>query len=397
MITDRQIFQTFLGLPAIVEDPMEIVKAEGVYMYDRDGKDYLDLVSGVSVSNVGHCHPKVVEAIKAQVDNYMHLMVYGDIVQSPQVRLSKLLVDNLPETLNSVYFVNSGSEAIEGALKLAKRATGRTTLVHFDNAYHGGTAGALSMMGREYYRSAFRPLLPCTKELQFNNTEQLEEIKEDTFAVVMEPVQSEAGVIIPKKGFLEAVRRRCNEVGALLIFDEIQMGMGRTGSIFAFRKLGVTPDILCLAKALGGGMPLGAFIASRNLMNLLTFNPVLGHITTFGGHPVCCAAGLAALHVIIDDDLAAKAEAKGLKFQKAIEDHKTVRDIRRIGLFLGIDIDENIDTGKLLSQFRSNGLLGDLFLFREHAFRIAPPLTITDNEIDIAITRVIKTLDSMTK
>ena len=213
----------------------------------------------------------------------------------------------------------------------------------------------------------------------------------------MEPVQSEAGVIIPKKGCLEAVRRRCDEVGALLIFDEIKMGMGRTGSIFAFRKLGVTPDILCLAKALGGGMPLGAFIASRNLMNLLTFNPVLGHITTFGGHPVCCAAGLAALHVIIDDDLAAKAEAKGLKFQKAIEDHKTVRDIRRIGLFLGIDIDENIYTGKLLSQFRANGLLGDLFLFREHAFRIAPPLTITDNEIDIAITRVIKTLDSMTK
>lgn len=395
MLTDRQIFQTNLGLPAIVDDPLEIVKAKGVFMYDAEGKDYLDLVSGVSVSNVGHCHPKVIEAITKQVNKYMHLMVYGDIVQSPQVRFAKLLTDHLPETLDSVYFVNSGSEAIEGAMKLAKRATGKTELVYFDNAYHGSTAGALSMIGRECYHKAFRPLLPCTKQLRFNDIEQLGEISEHTFAVVMEPIQSEAGVILPQPGFLEAVRKRCDEAGALLIFDEVQMGFGRTGALFAFQKLGVRPDILCLAKAIGGGMPLGAFIASRELMNLLTFNPVLGHITTFGGHPVCCAAGMAAMEVLLNENLIETAEEKGYIFAKAIIDHPAVKEIRQAGLFLGIDIDEKIDTGKLLRKFRDNRLLGDLFLFREHSFRIAPPLIINKNEINIALERVLKSLDEI--
>jgi Ornithine/acetylornithine aminotransferase len=393
MLTNRQLFQRNLGLPANVDDPWEIVKANNIYMYDADGKEYIDMVSGVSVSNVGHLHPKVVDAIKDQLEKYMHLMVYGDFVEAPQVQLAKLLCDQLPNSLDAVYFVNSGSEAIEGAIKLAKRITGKTELFHFDNAYHGGTTAALSMMGREYYKKPYRPLLPGTHELKFNDVDQLSEISENAFAVVMEPVQSEAGVIIPKKGFLEAVRKRCNEVGAMLIFDEVQMGFGRTGSLFSFQKFGVTPDILCLAKAMGGGMPIGAFISSKQKMNLLTFDPVLGHITTFGGHPVCCAAGLASLQLLLENDWISTADEKGKYLKDKLITHPLVKEIRQVGLFLGIDIDEKIHTGDLLHKFRENGLLGDLFLFRDHAFRIAPPLLITHEQLDEILHRVILTLN----
>jgi acetylornithine/succinyldiaminopimelate/putrescine aminotransferase len=283
---------------------LEIVRAEGIYMYGPDGTKYMDLISGVSVSNTGHGHPKVKEAVKNQVDLYMHLMVYGEIIQNPQVKYAQKLTELLPSALSSCYFVNSGSEAVEGALKLAKRFTGRSRIVSFRNAYHGSTHGALSIQGSEIYRNAFRPLLPDTFQIDFNDDSALEAIDSKTACVIVEPVQGEAGIIFPENNFLTKIRKKCNSAGALLIFDEIQTGFGRLGRMFAFERFGVVPDILLLAKALGGGMPLGAFISSNEIMSSLITNPSLGHITTFGGHPVCCAAGLASLNIIIDERLA---------------------------------------------------------------------------------------------
>lgn len=394
-LTNRQLFQTYLGLPAQTDNPWEIVKAKGIYMYDAQGKDYIDMVSGVSVSNIGHLHPQIVDAIKTQLDDYMHLMVYGDFVETPQVLLAQLLASHLGYGLDATYFVNSGSEAIEGALKLAKRATGRAEIIHMNNAYHGGTTGALSMMGSEYYKNAFRPLLPAIREINFNDFSHIDIISEDTAAVVMEPIQSEAGLIIPAPGYLEAIRQRCDEVGALLIFDEVQMGFGRTGSLFAFQKLNIRPDILCLAKAMGGGMPIGAFIANKDLMTKLSFNPVLGHITTFGGHPVCCAAALANLKLLLDTDWIATADEKGRQIAESMRLHPLVKEVRQVGLFVAIDIDDNVDTTLLLQRFRDNGLLGDLFLFRQHAFRIAPPICVTNEEVEEILRRVNNTLNSM--
>lgn len=394
-LTNRQLFQTYLGLPAQTDNPWEIVKAKGIYMYDAQGKDYIDMVSGVSVSNIGHLHPQIVDAIKTQLDDYMHLMVYGDFVETPQVLLAQLLASHLGYGLDATYFVNSGSEAIEGALKLAKRATGRAEIIHMNNAYHGGTTGALSMMGSEYYKNAFRPLLPAIREINFNDFSHIDIISEDTAAVVMEPIQSEAGLMIPAPGYLEAIRQRCDEVGALLIFDEVQMGFGRTGSLFAFQKLNIRPDILCLAKAMGGGMPIGAFIANKDLMTKLSFNPVLGHITTFGGHPVCCAAALANLKLLLDTDWIATADEKGRQIAESMRLHPLVKEVRQVGLFVAIDIDENVDTTLLLQRFRDNGLLGDLFLFRQHAFRIAPPICVTNEEVEEILRRVNNTLNSM--
>jgi len=303
MFTNRQLFLRHLGQTS--PDPMllEIVRAEGVYMYGKDGRKYIDLISGVSVSNTGHRHPAIVKAVKAQLDNYMHLMVYGEMIQSPQVRYAHRITSLLPESLNSCFFVNSGSEAVEGAMKLSKRYTGRNRIIYFRNAYHGSTQGALSIQGSELYRNAFRPLLPDTLQIDFNDEEALRHIDPATACVIAEPVQAEAGVIHPENDFLKKVRKRCDETGALLVFDEVQTGFGRTGSLFAMERFGVTPDILILAKALGGGMPLGAFIASSDIMSSLTSEPALGHITTFGGHPVCCAAGLASLDVILDENL----------------------------------------------------------------------------------------------
>ncbi|MBE0637933.1 MAG: aspartate aminotransferase family protein, partial [Bacteroidales bacterium] len=298
MLTSRQLFFGHLALPSQFPMGLEIVRAEGIYLYAPDGKQYIDLVSGVCVNNLGHCHPAVVEAVKNQLDNYMHLMVYGEFIQSPQVKLAKKLADLLPSPLNSVYLVNSGSEAVDGALKLAKRFTGRTEMVSFQNSYHGGTHGALSMLGNETLKSAYRPLLPDVRHLRYNDFEQLNLITELTACVLAEPVQAEAGVILPQDNFLTALRKRCTEMGALLIFDEIQTGFGRTGKLFCFEHYGVIPDILCLAKGMGGGMPIGAFIADRQVMLSLTTNPEFGHITTFGGHPVCAAAALANLEVL---------------------------------------------------------------------------------------------------
>lgn len=394
MLSNRQIFQMNMGLPSVVSDPIEITHAKGIYLYDDDGNAYIDLVSGVSVSNTGHLHPHVVAAIKTQLDRYMHTMVYGKFVQSPQTLLANKLASLLPASLDSVFFVNSGSEAIEGALKLAKRLTGRTEMVSFKNAYHGGTAGALSLLGNEGLKQAFRPLLPGTRQLEFNNFEQLTAINCHTACVLTEPIQAEAGIILPEKDFLKALRKRCDEVGALLIFDEIQMGFGRTGSLFAFEQLGVVPDILCLAKAMGGGMPLGAFISSKTNMQALTKRPELGHITTFGGHPVSCAASLAALEVLLNEKLIEQAGHKGQRFEEALLPIKMVKSIRRAGLMLGVELDAKAPIGELLKHLQKHKLIVDQFLFHQHSFRIAPPLTITENEISEVINMLTIALNS---
>ncbi|MEJ2594086.1 MAG: aspartate aminotransferase family protein [bacterium] len=379
--TNRQLFLRHLALPSVDKEAPEIIKAEGIYLYDVDGHQYIDLVSGVSVSNTGHGHPRILVAIKKQLDDHMHLMVYGKYIQSPQVRLARKLADHLPDSLQSVYFVNSGSEAIEGALKLAKRVTGRTELVSCRHAYHGSTHGALSLLGDEEMKYAYRPLLPDTRLIRYNSLEDLNMLTENTAAFLIEPIQAEAGIILPEDGYLKAVRKRCDEVGCMLIFDEIQMGFGRTGKLFAFEHYGVVPDILCLAKALGGGMPLGAFISSRENMLLLTHHPELGHITTFGGHPVSCAASHAALDVILDEKLAEGADQKGELFENELDSHPVIKAIRRKGLMLGVELKDPLTLPALMRLFKKNRLIVDQFLFNHSSFRIAPPLTISEEQI----------------
>jgi acetylornithine/succinyldiaminopimelate/putrescine aminotransferase len=396
MLNNRQLFLQHLAVPAEIPDAIEIVKAEGIFIYDPEGKTYIDLVSGVSVSNVGHRHPKVVQAIEEQLKKYMHLMVYGKYIQSPQVKLAGKLTSLLPENLQSVFFVNSGSEAIEGAVKLAKRITGRREIVAFKNAYHGSTHGALSILGNEEMKYAYRPLLPGIRFLQFNQETELENITEQTAAVVIEPVQAEAGILIPDKSYMKALRNRCNETGTLLIFDEVQMGFGRTGKLFAFEHFDIFPDILCLAKAMGGGMPIGAFVSGKEHMNTLTHNPALGHITTFGGHPVSCAAALASLEVILDENLTEQANTKGELFKNRLEEHAKVDHIRQAGLMLAVELKPEFSIPKLVKILQQNGLIVDQFLFNNHSFRIAPPLTITYEEIDKVVEKVIKSLDTLT-
>ena len=377
---------------------VEVERAEGSCFYTPEGKRYYDLVAGVSVSNVGHCNPVVVEAVQQQAARYMHVMVYGEFVEAPQVEYARRIAELLPDPLESVYFLNSGAEAVEGALKLAKRYTGRTELISFRRAYHGSTHGAMSMMGTpegEEWKAAFRPLLPDVQSLEFNDFEQLKRITTRTAAVLVEPVQGEAGVRLPREGFLEALRERCDEVGALLIFDEIQTGFGRTGEIFACVKYGVTPDIVCLAKALGGGMPLGAFVSSTEIMSTLSHSPVLGHITTFGGHPVCCAAGLAALNYIEANDLHHKAEEKGAMFERLLADHQQVLEIRRAGLLLAIELGVPDKLYRLMELFKEAGVMSDWFLYCDTAFRISPPLTISEAEIEECCQIIRRCLDEL--
>jgi len=360
---------------------IEMVKAEDCFLYDADGKEYIDLIAGISVCNVGHRHPKVVKAIKKQVDQYLHLLVYGELVETPQVKYAKLLTDHLPVTLNSVYFTNSGAEAVEGAMKLAKRATGRTEIVAFNKSYHGSTQGALSIMGDEYWRNAFRPLLPDISHLDYNSFEDLDKITERTACVIAEPVQAERGIYSPAAGWLKALRTRCDETGTLLVLDEIQTGFGRTGTLWAFEQYGVVPDILLLGKALGGGMPLGAFIADKKIMDLLMADPVLGHITTFGGHPVCCAAGYAAMKVLLKERLAEKVEEKEQLFLEYLK-HKKIRAVRSAGMLIAVEFD-SFETNKkvieacLNPQNELSAVLVDWFLFSPECLRIAPPLTIS--------------------
>lgn len=389
----RQLFLEYVGQTSGNPLLIEIDRAEGIYMYAPDGKRYTDLISGVTVSNIGHGNKYVTDAVCRQVNDYMHLMVYGEFVESPQVRYAQKIASVLPEPLESVYFVNSGSEAVEGALKLAKRYTGRTELIAFKNAYHGSTHGALSVMGGEEFRNAFRPLIPGVRHLNFNVIEDLKYITDKTAAVIIEPIQGEGGVRAAAPEYLKALRKQCDETGTLLIFDEIQTGFGRTGEVFATIKYGVTPDILVLAKALGGGMPLGAFISSHKIMECLKTNPVLGHITTFGGHPVCCAAGLAAFEYLIDSGIVKDVERKGRMFEDILTGHPLIKEIRRTGLLLAIEIGDEELNQRIIRDFVEEGLAPDTFLFCESAFRIAPPLIITDEQIEETCETIITSMN----
>lgn len=392
--TNRQMFMRYVAQTSFAPLSAEIERAEGVFMYTPDGKKIIDTVSGISVSNVGHCNPKVVQAVKEQAEKYMHLMVYGEMIQSPQVQLAKRLTDVLPKNLNNVYFVNSGSEATDGSLKLAKRFTGRKEIISFKKAYHGSTIGAMSIWGSDKYNKAYKPLLPGVKRLNFNSMPDLEKITDKTACVITEVIQSEGGLNIPDIEWVKALRKRCDDTGALLIFDEVQMGMGRTGKMFGFENFGVAPDIVNLAKALGGGMPIGAFVADKKIMESFC-EPALGHITTFGGHPVSAAAALASLNFIIDEKLPEKATAKGDFFESLIKDHPKVKRTWGIGLFRGIEVDKKVDMWKFLHKALENGVLSDLFIFRDHAFRFTPPLTITKEEIIYAVDLLKKTLDEV--
>ncbi len=380
----RELFYNHIAQTSDEPLAIDIERAEGVMLYGSNKKRYIDLISGVSVSNVGHCNPEVVQAIQAQAAKYMHLMVYGEIVQSPQVLYAQAITDILPAHLNSVYFVNSGSEAIEGAIKLAKRYTNRTEILSCHNAYHGCTNGAMSVMGCDDFTANFRPLLPDCHRIKHGNTEDIELISEKTAAVLIEIVQGEAGIRTVSKEYWKKLREKCNQTGTLLMFDEVQTGFGRTGTMFAFEQIGIEPDVLILAKSLGGGMPLGAFVADKILMNCFTHNPVLGHITTFGGHPVCCAAGLAALNVIKKEKLYEQVQQKSDLFVHFIEKMPHVKSIRRCGLMIAVDFEDKEFNFKVVKKTVEAGLLTDWFLFCDTALRIAPPLIINEKEIEEA-------------
>lgn len=379
-MTERELFLNHIAQTSPTPLAFEIAKAEGSMLYDINGKEYIDLIGGISVANIGHRHPKVIEAIQKQLDAYLHVMVYGEFIESPQVQYAKLLTEHLPESLNSVYFTNSGSEATEGAMKLAKRATGRTQIIAFKNSYHGSTQGALSVMGDEYWRNAFRPLLPDVLHLDYDSFESLNEITERTACVIAETIQAEAGIIVPSKDWMQALRKKCTETGTLLILDEIQAGFGRTGKLWGFQNFDVTPDILLLGKALGGGMPLGAFIADKKLMDAFTNNPVLGHITTFGGHPVCCAAGIAAFKVLLDENMISRVKEKEELFRSLLQ-HSEIRSVRSYGLWMAIEFDSFEKNKKVIDACIANGLMTDWFLFASNCLRISPPLNISDEQI----------------
>ena len=377
----RQLFLEHVGQTSDNPMMLEVERAEGIYLYGRDGKRWIDLISGVSVSAVGHGNRQVIDAICSQAQDYLHLMVYGEAVESPQVRYAQRIASLLPDPLDTVYFVNSGSEAVEGALKLAKRYTGRTEIIYYKNAYHGSTHGSLSVMGGEEYRNAYRPLLPDTRQIRFNEPADLRYVTPRTACVIIEPVQGEGGIFPADRDYLQALRDRCDQTGTLLIYDEIQTGLGRTGTLYFFQQYGIVPDILCTAKAFGGGMPLGAFIASNRIMSVLKTNPGLGHITTFGGHPVCYAAGLAALEYILSERLTEQADAKGALYESLLAGHPLVREIRRTGLLLGVEFGDSELTARIVLRAIDRGLMTEWFLFHDTAMRIAPPLTITDAEI----------------
>jgi len=397
MISQRQLFLQHVGQTSLEPLALKITKAKGTQLFDENNKSYIDLIGGISVSNIGHSHPQVIKAIQDQAEDYLHIMVYGELVQSPQVNYAHTLAQHLPESLNNIYFTNSGAEAVEGAMKLAKRFTGKSKILGAHQSYHGSTQGALSLLGDEYFRNAYRPLLPDVEQIHYNSFDDLTMIDQRTAAIILEPVQAEGGVIVPDLNWLKAVRQRCNDVGALLIFDEIQTGFGRTGSLFAFQKWGITPDVLLLGKALGGGMPLGAFISSQEIMQTLAFNPVLGHITTFGGHPVSCAAGLAAFNVLLEEGFCLQAEAKAQIFLERLQ-HPQIKAIRHCGLMMAVELD-SYDTVKklIMSVLERPGLsvFTDWFLFASNCFRIVPPLSITSEEIHLACDILLGALENM--
>lgn len=371
---------------------LEFESAKGVYLYGKDGTPCLDLISGIGVSSLGHSHPRIVQAVKDQAEKYMHLMVYGEYVQAPQVKFAEKLASLLPPQLQSTYFVNSGAEAVEGALKLAKRYTGRSEIIAFKNSYHGSTHGALSVMGNEEYKQAYRPLLPGVKFIDFNDQSCLDKITNQTACVIVETLQGEAGVRVPDTAYMQALRKRCTEAGTLLILDEIQVAFGRTGKLFAFEYFGIVPDILLLAKALGGGMPIGAFVSSNQIMSALSENPILGHITTFGGHPVCCAAGLAALETLLDENLIELVAEKEALFRQLLT-HPAIHEIRGRGLWFAVELESFDLNKKVIDRCIENGVIVDWFLHCSNSMRIAPPLVITQQEIEKACSVIVEALD----
>ena len=395
-MNQRELFLAHVAQTSESPLALQIVKAEGCTMWDKDGKSYLDLISGISVCNIGHRNAKVTTAIKDQVDRYLHLMVYGELVESPQVMYAHKLSSVLPTSLDSIYFTNSGAEAIEGAMKLAKKITGRTKMIAFNESYHGSTQGALSVMGSEYWRNAYRPLLPEVYHLDHNDIDQLYQIDQATACVIAEPIQAERGVLAPSKEWMKALRNRCQEVGALLILDEIQTGFGRTGSLFAFEQYHIQPDILVLGKAIGGGMPLGAFIAERSKMMELASNPILGHITTFGGHPVCCAAGLAALEVLLDEKLMDSIEIKRTLLKNKLQ-HPLIKSFRSVGMLMAIEFDSFEQNKKIIDRCIELGVFTDWFLFASNCMRIAPPLVITLDELSLACDIILQVCDEVYK
>lgn len=396
MLTQRQLFLQHVAQTNDAPLGLEIERAEGVYLYDVTGKKYIDLISGIGVSALGHCHPKVVQAVQEQAAKYMHTMVYGEYVQSPQVQLAKYVCDVLPSTLNAVYFTNSGTEATEGAMKLAKRYTGRTEIISCYHSYHGSTQGSLSLNGDEYFKSAYRPLLPDVRQICYNTFEDIQSITKKTAAIFLEPVQAEAGIIVPEKGYLQAVRKRCEETGTLLVFDEIQTGCGRTGNLFRFQMENVVPDILLVGKAFGGGLPLAAFIADAEIMQVLQNNPVLGHITTFGGNAVCCAAGLASLQIISEQKLYEQAAQKAQLFIQLLN-HPAIQKIHHCGLMMAVYLDNFDNLRRVIAECLENGLITDWFLFANNCMRIAPPLIITEEEIQVSCGIINKALDKVYK
>ncbi len=391
MLTNRQLFLQHVAQTSPEPILLEIERASGTSLFDHSGREYTDLISGISVSNLGHNHPVVVQAVKAQVDRYMHLMVYGEYVQSPQVQLAEALCSILPDPLRQVYFVNSGTEAIEGAMKLSKRFTGRTEMISFRNAYHGSTQGALSLMGDEYFKQAFRPLLPDVRLLSFNQHDELKFITKRTACVVVEMIQGEAGAIPASVEFMQALRHRCRETGTLLVADEIQTGFGRTGTFFAFEHYQVVPDILVLAKGMGGGMPLGAFVSSTEIMKTLSANPVLGHITTFGGHPVCCAAGLATLRTLQTLNLGRSLELE-TRIRKKLQ-HPLIREISGRGLLLGVAFENHETALAVIKTCISRGIITDWFLFAPHKMRLAPPLVVTDECLERSLDIILEVMN----
>lgn len=391
-MNNRQLFLQHIAQTSASPLALEMVKARGINLWDAAGKKYIDLIAGFCVANIGHSHPHVVAAVQKQVAEYMHLIVYGEFIEAPQVEYARLLTAHLPPSLNCVYFTNSGAEATEGAMKLAKRVTGRTEILAFNNAYHGSTQGALSLIGSEYWRNAYRPLLPGIYHLTYGSEEAINRINEKTACVIVETVQAESGVHRPPEGWLQALRHQCSKVGALLVLDEIQAGFGRTGTLWAFEQYGVVPDILLLGKALGGGMPLGAFIAHQTLMNTLTYNPVLGHITTFGGHPVSCTAGLAGLQALLEEDLIPLVKEKERLFLQLLQ-HPNIKRVRSAGLWLAIEF-SSFETAKtVMYRCIDRGLITDWFLFAPQCLRIAPPLIITKAEIEAVCSTILSCID----
>jgi acetylornithine/N-succinyldiaminopimelate aminotransferase len=391
-LNQRHIFLNNVAQTSPTPLGLEVVNANGIYLSDAGGKTYIDLISGISVSNLGHCHPKVVEAINAQAKTYMHLMVYGEYVQHPQNEYAKLLTSLLPEKLNCIFYTNSGTEATEGALKLAKRATGRTEIVSFKNSYHGSSHGALSVMGNEEYKNSFRPLLPDVKILEFNNFSQLSSVTNRTACVIIEPIQGEAGIHKANAEYLRSLRKKCDETGTLLIFDEIQTGFGRTGTLFAFENYNITPDVMLIAKGMGGGLPIGGFVASKELMSNFMSNPVLGNISTFGGNAVCVAAAKANLEVIVEDKLYLRAKEIEKIFTEILV-HKTIKEVRCVGALCAVEFGDADLNMKIISACIQKGVITDWFLHCATAMRIAPPLIISNKELKAALKLILEAIE----